>query len=294
MNVKLLRSLQVFVRVAEEGNMSTAAKSLQMTVSAISQQLRKLEQDVGLSLLNRNTRNISLTEAGRIYYQTSLELIEIAQKAQAAIEQLQSEPAGELSVIAPEGFGGGLLSEPLRSLITQFPKMRVRLTVTDEPTDIIASGMDLTIGFSAMPDANYESYPLARWQRILCVSGDHPLVGKKNLIPEDLALHTHVAHKLLREYDLSQHGKAVYSLPRSRVEVNSMQTLIQLTKDNLGYAVLPEPEIRHCLEDGSLVQLFKDYSLPDYSVFAITPKQDVIPPKTRAAVASLQSWFSEI
>jgi len=293
MNVKLLRSLQVFVRVADKGNMSTAAKSLHMTVSAISQHLRKLEQDVGLSLLNRNTRNISLTEAGRIYYQTSLELIETSMRAHAAIEQLQSEPAGELNVIAPEGFGGGLLSEPLRSLITDFPRMRIKLTVTGEPNDMIASGMDLAIGFNPMSDANFDTYPLAKWQRILCISADHPLNNAKT-VPDDLLKHNHIAHRLLKEYSLSRNGKSVYPLPACRMEVNSMQTLIQLTKDGLGYAVLPEPEIRHFLKDGSLVHLMPDYTLPDYNVYAITSKHEVTPPKTRAAVKCLQDWFSSI
>ena len=82
MNMKLLRSLQVFIAVAESGSMSVAARSLHMTVSAISQQLRKLEQDIGLSLFNRNTRSLSLTEAGRIYYDTSKQMLKTAEIAQ--------------------------------------------------------------------------------------------------------------------------------------------------------------------------------------------------------------------
>lgn len=117
MNTKLLRPLKVFVEVADTNNMSLAAQNLHMTVSAISQQLRKLELELGVSLFNRNTRHISLTEAGEIYYKSSIELITVAERTQQKIEQLQETPSGKLKIIAPEGFGGGLLSNPRRSWV---------------------------------------------------------------------------------------------------------------------------------------------------------------------------------
>ena len=129
MNTKLLRSLQVFVAVTDSGSMSVAARELHMTVSAISQQLRKLEHDIGLSLFNRNTRSLSLTEAGRIYYETSKQMLQTAELAQQKIESLQDDPTGKINIIAPEGFGGGLLSEPLKKLCEEFPKITISLTV---------------------------------------------------------------------------------------------------------------------------------------------------------------------
>ena len=170
-----LRSLQIFVEVAESGSMSIAARNLHMTVSAISQQLRKLEQDIGLSLFNRNTRNLSLTEAGRIYYDTSKKMLDTAVEAQERIETLQDAPSGKVNIIAPEGFGGGLLSQPLRKLSEDFPKIDISLTLTDRPTDIIVSGADLLLGFTPVSDTNFSSLELATWRRILCVSADHPL-----------------------------------------------------------------------------------------------------------------------
>lgn len=92
MNTKLLRSLQIFVEVANTSNMSIAAKKLHMTVSAISQQLRKLEQEIGLSLFNRNTRHISLTEAGHIYYKTSMELIRVQKRLSTRLSNFRKHP----------------------------------------------------------------------------------------------------------------------------------------------------------------------------------------------------------
>ncbi|RDV26774.1 LysR family transcriptional regulator [Alteromonas aestuariivivens] len=294
MNMKLLRSLQVFVRVADTGNMSAAAKSLHMTVSAISQQLRKLEQDIGLTLFNRNTRNLSLTEAGRIYYRTSLRLISVAEKAQHEIEQLQLTPSGTLRIIAPEGFGGGLLSKPLTHLTSEFPKIKVSLILTDEPRDIMASGADLALCFRSMSDADHTAHHLASWRRILCVSRLHQLARMDVQSPTQLEGHCHLTHKNLQHYNLENLNNAPYTLPPSRLVVNSMQALIQLTCDGIGYAVLPEPEVRHYLRDETLIPLLPDWKLPDYSVYAVTPKQEHIPVKTLAAVNCLHKWFSSI
>lgn len=294
MNMKLLRSLQVFVSVAESGSMSVAARSLHMTVSAISQQLRKLEQDIGLSLFNRNTRNLSLTEAGGIYYDTSRQMLKTAELAQEQIETLQDAPSGKIKIVAPEGFGGGLLSRPIHKLCEEFPKITVSLTVTDEPKDIIASGADLVLCFEPLSDANFSSLKLATWSRILCVASEHPIASANLDSPDALKDYTYIAHRHIEEYVMQHPKHASLPLTSPRIGVNSMQTLIQLTKDAMGYAVLPEPEIRHLLNDGSMKQLFTDWELPDYTVYAVTPKRELIPAKISAAIRCLQEWFEEI
>ncbi|WP_286875078.1 LysR family transcriptional regulator, partial [Marinimicrobium sp. UBA4509] len=100
MNAKMMRAIRVFTRTVELGRMGAAAEDLHMTTSAVSQQLQKLESDLGLSLFNRNTRNLVLTEAGKIQYQCCRTMLEVAEKAREDIEQLQGTPCGTLKVIA--------------------------------------------------------------------------------------------------------------------------------------------------------------------------------------------------
>ncbi|GEA09971.1 LysR family transcriptional regulator [Alteromonas sp. KUL49] len=294
MNIKLLRSLQVFIEVADSGSMSVAARNLQMTVSAISQQLRKLENDIGLSLFNRNTRNLSLTEAGHIYYDTSKSMLSTALIAQDKIASLQDAPSGRINIVAPEGFGGGLLSQPIQKLVSDFPQVNVSLTLTDESTDIISSGADLLLCFAPMSDSNFSSLKLATWKQILCVATDHPLADADHTDPRVLQSHTYIAHRHIDDYQMKKDKQEDVSLTSARIDVNSMQTMIQLTQDGLGYAVLPEPEVRHLLANKQMCHLFPSWSLPDYTVYAVTPKSDRVPAKTRAAVSYLQDWFSSI
>ncbi|AYA66124.1 LysR family transcriptional regulator [Alteromonas sp. RKMC-009] len=294
MNTKLLRSLQIFVEVANTSNMSIAAKKLHMTVSAISQQLRKLEQEIGLSLFNRNTRHISLTEAGHIYYKTSMELIRVAEEAQHQIEQLQETPSGRLRIVAPEGFGGGLLSKPLQALLSEFPKIKVALELTSQTTDVIASGADLAISLQEVNDVNLHCRHLATWDLIVCVAANHPLADLDTVNSTDLAPHAYISHPGMRDYVESQEGKDKTLPNPPRLMVDSVQALIRLTLDGLGYAVLPEPEVREYIETGKLVNILPEWKAPKYDVYAVAPKHDATPVKTLAAVKCLQESFSLI
>ena len=292
MNTKLLRSLQIFVEVADIRNMSIAAKNLHMTVSAISQQLRKLELEVGLSLFNRNTRHISLTEAGSIYYHTSKELIRVAENAQMQIEQLQETPSGKLKIIAPEGFGGGLLSSPLNTLLSQFPKIAVSLELTPDPVDIIASGADLAITLYEVKDVNLNCRHMATWNLMLCVAATHPLATQNVTTIEELLPHAYIAYPAMEDYVLNNQDRKDFIQNTPRLHVNSMQAMIRLTRDGLGFAILPEPEVRDQLASGELVNILPGWNVPTFSVYAVAPKHESTPVKTQAAVACLQEAFS--
>ena len=101
-------------------------------------------------------------------------------------------------------------------------------------------------------------------------------------------------HRHIEDYVMKHESKGEFELDSQRIDVNSMQTLIKLTQDNLGYAVLPEPEVRHLLKSGEMKQLFTEWEFPDYTVYAVTPKQDLMPAKISAAITCLQDLFAQI
>ncbi|MBS3797540.1 LysR family transcriptional regulator [Pseudoalteromonas sp. BDTF-M6] len=286
MNSKITRALQVFVKTVDAGNMSHAAAQLNMTASAVSQQITKLEQDIDLSLFNRNTRKLTLTEAGEIYYASAQQL-----------EQLQHTPSGRLKIVAPIGFGGGLLSQPIKQLTERFPKVELQLTLTDEPFDIIAAGVDLAICIGPLHDSTLIARHLADWQLIPCVSSAHPLAQTDSENPQALTAHTLIGHVNSKRLALAlthEHSRESCSLDEPKLMVNNMQTVIQLTLDGIGYGMLPEPEVRHLLAAGRLKRLCPQWHLPHYSVYAVTPHRDAVAAKTRAAIDSLRSWFEQV
>ncbi|WP_105254318.1 LysR family transcriptional regulator [Pseudoalteromonas sp. T1lg75] len=297
MNSKITRALQVFVKTVEAGNMSRAAEQLNMTASAVSQQITKLEQDIALGLFNRNTRKLTLTEAGEIYYASAVQLLATAELAQQQLEQLQHTPSGRLKIVAPIGFGGGLLSQPIKQLTERFPKVELQLTLTDEPFDIIAAGVDLAICIGPLHDSTLIARHLADWQLIPCVSSAHPLAEVAPTQPDALTGHTHIGHinsKRFAHTLTHEQNAAAYALDEPRLLVNNMQAVIQLTLDGIGYGMLPEPEVRHLLAAGRLKRLCPQWHLPHYSVYAVTPHRDAVAAKTRAAIDSLRSWFEQV
>ena len=255
MNNKFTRTLKVFLTVADCGNMSVAARQLHMTVSAISQQLRKLEEDIGQQLVNRNSRHLSLTEAGRIYYRTSQTLLETAQQGQQEIDALIHSPTGELRILAPEGFGGGLLSEPLRQLLQSSERISVAVTLGEGYDDIVSKGADLALGFAPVDKEGFKSYQLATWPQVLCAAPAHALSRQTLVHPNQLKDHHFVVYDHLPTHELNSLAGERYLLAHPKLCVNSMQALIQFAVDGLGYAVLPQIEVQHYLASGQLVKI---------------------------------------
>ncbi|GGF73174.1 LysR family transcriptional regulator [Alteromonas lipolytica] len=294
MNAKLVKALNVFMSVADTGSLSQAAKAMHMTVSAISQQLRKLEDDIGQQLVNRNSRHLSLTEAGRIYYRTSESVLEMARQGQQEIDALIHSPSGELKILAPEGFGGGLLSKPLQQLLQSSQRISVTVTLGEGYEDIVSTGADLALGLAPIENDGFKSCLLATWPQMLCVAPSHPLAQQQIAHPEALVKENFMVYEHLPSHELTGVNNATYLLSRPKLSVNSMQALIQFTVDGLGYAVLPQMEVQHYLDKGELVQILPEWTLPDYRVFAVVADRITIPAKTREAITLLESYFASL
>lgn len=297
MNNKLTKALRVLAKTVETGSMSQAALQLNMTASAVSQQISKLEQDAGLSLFNRSTRKQTLTEAGQIYYSSAKQLLATAEEAQRQLERLQHTPSGQLKLIAPIGFGGGLLSHPIKQLIEEFGEINIDLTLTDDPVDVIASGTDLAICIGPLTSSNLIARHLARWNLVMCVSHKHVLAGAVINHPDQLRDFTYVGHtSVSRRYNELSHAASgqSFELEPPRVRVNNMQAVIQLTLDGFGYGLLPEPEVREHLKRGRLINLLPEWQMGSYDVYAVTPQRNSIAAKTQAAIANLRQWFDNV
>ena len=292
--MKLLKALNVFSRTVETGNMSYAAQELMMTTSAVSQQIKQLEHELGLSLFNRSPRVLTLTEAGQLYYQSCIKMLALSKEASEQLQQLQNNPSGQLKLVAPVGFGAGLLTAPLQQLISQYQDIDIQLTLSDEPIDMIKAGADLALVIGPLQDSNLIARHLAEWPLILCVHHSHLLANEVDNNIEQLTKIPRIAH-ISAEYALTHKTtKQTVKLPAARITVNNMQSIIQLVCDGVGYAILPEPEVRHLLHCGELKALCPDWQLPHYNVFAVTPARDILAAKTKAAIALLKESFTVI
>ncbi|MDL3987638.1 LysR family transcriptional regulator [Shewanella xiamenensis] len=295
MNRNMVKGMIVFAAIAEKGSMSAAATQLNLSSSAVSQQVAKLEMDMGISLFHRNTRHLTLTEAGTLFYENCIKIIKIVESAEHQLHALKGTPSGELKIAAPVGFGGGLLSQPLAHLLAAHPQISLNLQLQDGPIDIVNEGIDLAICIGPLSDSNLIARPLADWRMLLCVAPNYIPQHQSLQHPHDLQGFNRISHSYAKpEFLTHSQTQERVELPAQRINVNNMQTLIQLTLDGLGYAVLPEPEVHQYLASGQLVTLLPDWSLRTYSVYSVTSARDKQPAKVKEAITALSHYFSQM
>ncbi|ABK50148.1 transcriptional regulator, LysR family [Shewanella sp. ANA-3] len=295
MNRNMVKGMIVFAAIAEKGSMSAAATQLNLSSSAVSQQVAKLEMDMGISLFHRNTRHLTLTEAGALFYENCIKIIKIVESAEQQLHALKGTPSGKLKIAAPVGFGGGLLSQPLAHLLAAHPQISLNLQLQDGPIDIVNEGIDLAICIGPLSDSNLIARPLADWRMLLCAAPSYIPLHQSLQHPADLQGFNRISHSYAKpEFLTHLQTQERIELPAQRINVNNMQTLIQLTLDGLGFAVLPEPEVHQYLASGQLVTLLPEWSLRTYSVYSVTSARDKQPAKVKEAIAALSQYFSQM
>jgi len=299
----LYRSMEAFAITVECGSMSAASKQLNLSTSAISQQIQKLEQQYGMALLHRNTRKIALTEAGQIFYQGCKEALETLDNTHQQLSDLRRTSSGDLRIASPAGISCcGMLGAPLKNLIETNPALNVQLIVRDEPVDLVSERIDLAlvVRVGALPDSRLIARKLVDWQQVLVATPEYLHAQGFNPAepinePEALQRLNYLCHEILlsETYLISRDNAEVKLSLTPRLVVNNMQTLIGLVKDGVGMARLPRPEIHEALQTGKLVALLPEWKLPPATVYAVTSQRESQPLKVRSALEALTDAFQQ-
>ena len=164
-----LRRMAVFASVVQHHSMSGAARALGMTPSAVSQQVRHLEREGGVTLLHRSTRKLTLTEAGERFHNRCAAMVLAAEQARAEMAASREAPSGVLRLSAPVGFARHI-APALGTLLADHPALRLRLMVDDSPIDLIESRVDLAIRFGRLADSTWAARRLGALQWWLCAA----------------------------------------------------------------------------------------------------------------------------
>lgn len=287
-----LRGMAVFATVVARGSMAAAAEALGMTPSAVSQQIRKLEAHAQVTLLHRTTRKLTLTEAGEAFYRSCAQMLAIAEEAEQRLGEWREAPVGELRLAAPVGFSGKLITEALRPLLENHRQLRLQLFFHDEQIDLIEQRIDLAIRVGSLSDSSLVARHLAEWNNVVCAAPAYlrriPPIGHPQQLQnvDWLALNT-VAHQAYLSFS-GPGGEGCKLRLEARVAANSMIALRQFTLDGLGVSAQPEPEVREALEEGRLVRLLPEWTLPPFGIYAVTPRRDAQPAKVKVAIEALR------
>jgi DNA-binding transcriptional LysR family regulator len=163
-------AIPVFVAVVEQGGFSPAARALGISKSAVSKRINLLEQNLGVKLLHRTTRKLSLTEAGEHFFEHAAIANNAAKDAQDAVAQLQGEPQGRLRINTPMSFGRLHISPLIPVFLKRYPKITIDMVMDDKVIDIVGGGFDIAIRSGKLPDSNLIARKLAPLKSVLCAS----------------------------------------------------------------------------------------------------------------------------
>ncbi|UUY08541.1 LysR family transcriptional regulator [Pseudomonas sp. J452] len=286
-----LKRMALFATVVDRGSMVGAAEVLGMTASAVSQQIRKLEESTQVSLLHRTTRKLTLTEAGASFYESCAQVLALAEQAEQRLAELRDAPVGELRIAAPVGFSGPLITEALAPLLRAHPGLSLRLFFHDEQIDLIEQRIDLAIRVGSQEDSSLVARHLGDWRMLLCVAPAYlarcgTIHGPEQLSGLDWLSLT---HDRAQQLNLHGPGGAQQHLRlESRVACNNILAVRQFTLAGMGVSAQPEPEVREQLASGQLLVLLPDWQPAPLGIHLVTPRRDAQPAKVRYAIEALR------
>lgn len=300
-----LKSYAVFAETVSSGSMSAAARRLGMSPSAVSQTIRALEQQAGLTLLHRSTRKLTLTEAGARCYPHCLRLLEAASAAGDSLLHARDAPSGELRVAAPVGFGLHI-APALAPVLAAWPRLRLRLLVDDAMIDLIDARIDIALRVGRLPDSGWVARRLCQFEMILCAApayiDRHGMPDTPQALPEHhwLGAMRHATEPKGDDsappmaLDLRQGERHERLQVGVRILSNNQLSLQQMCEQGMGLALLGHADVHPALERGHLVRVLPGWQLPALPVAAMTPRRDGDPAKVKVALDALQRHFAAL
>jgi DNA-binding transcriptional LysR family regulator len=291
-----ISSMLSFVKVVEHEGFSAAARQLNLATSVVTTHVKSLEERLGVRLLNRTTRSVSLTEVGRQYYERCVQILSEIEDAEQAAQVLQSRPRGVLRLNTSPGIPA-VIAPFIAEYATLYPEVTIRLTATSRMLDLVEQGYDLAIWYAAVPDPSFIVRRLASYRVAICASPDYLAKHGRPQHPSDLA-----HHSCLIFYDSpqSKDGKDwIFTGPDGDFPVRVSGTLETNNPDTLKGAALrgqgliwaPTPMIVQELRSGALVPVLSDFLPHEYSIEAYYPNREHLPAKVRTFIDLLIKYF---
>ncbi|UGQ49118.1 LysR substrate-binding domain-containing protein [Massilia endophytica] len=291
-----LKRMAVFAQVVEAGSMSGAARSLGMTTSAVSQQIRQLEAEIGLVLLHRSTRRLSTTEVGQAYYEDCTAMLQAAHTAEQRLSDMRDEPRGELRVAFPVGFSGHMAAA-MAPLLRAHPRLSLRLFAEDRRVDLIAERIDLAIRIGTLTDSTLIARRLAEWPHMLVASAAFAQEHGLPQAPEELSRYPVLNLNVMNQtefIELHRQGE-----PARRVRIsgpvagNSFIALQQMMLHGAGIMRVPGPDAAPLIDAGFAVPVLPEWAMAPMGVYALTVQRDSQPAKVRLAIAAIRDYLDK-
>jgi DNA-binding transcriptional LysR family regulator len=290
-----LASMRAFAKVAEAKNFSRAAKALKISPAMVTKHVQNLEQRIGTRLVNRSTRQLSLTEAGAAYYERCVHLLADIGEAERAAGSLGAQPRGRLRMTAPMYFAPSELRPIVQGFIEQYPEISVDVLVTNRRVDLVEDGLDLAVRIAARAlEPSLIARRLASSRLVACASPAYLRRAGTPAQPADLRAHrclTTTLFKLDEGWVFRRGGRSETVKPQTALQSNNNELLCEAAADGFGITIQPTINIWRALASGRLTTLLDKWSIGELGVFVVYPSRKFLPAKTRLFIDFLTARF---
>jgi DNA-binding transcriptional LysR family regulator len=292
-----LTGLTLFVAAVENGSLAAAGRRLAMTPAMAGKYLAALEAELGVRLLHRTTRKLSLTDVGRAYFERSKRILEEMEDADSEARNLHGEPRGTLRVTAPMTFGALHLGVPIAKFISSYPEASVEMTLDDRYVDLVESGLEMAIRIGHLPDSSLIARRIAPCRMVACASPTYLTRKGFPQSPADLAAFDLLSYNMSRSRGswtfTDSAGRASSSKGTPRLRTNNVQLLQTAALNDGGIAYGPSFVFGSYLVAGALRQVLPHYKTTTLAIHVVYPSSRNVTAKVRRFADLLGSTFGE-
>jgi len=289
--------MKTFVAVVTEGSFTAAANQTEMSTALVSKYISQLEDRLGVRLLNRTTRSLTLTEVGSAYFDRCRKLLEEFDELEATIQNRDAKPQGTLIVSAPTTFGALYLAEAIAEFTHAYPEVNIDLRLTDRLVNLVEEGVDVAIGISELVDSTLIARRLAPARIVVCATPKYIAKHGCPLRPDDLLEHCCIVDRNFRNgsnWKFHENGKEKYVSVKGRIVVNNAESVRRILLADTGIALIPTFVIGQDIKLGRLKVLLPEYEGSNLGLFAIYIHNKYLAAKVRAFVDFCIQRFGQV
>lgn len=288
--------LRVFVQIVDSGSLTQAARVLGLSVPRVSRRLSELEDGLGVVLVQRTTRSLSVTDEGRGFYRHARRILAEMDVAMAELGS-DDEVRGVVRATVPTIAAAGGLFEALGRLLDAYPGLAVQLAVSDQPVDAVTHGYDVVVHIGAPPDSQYVARRLVRVRPLLCATPDYLARRGVPEVPNDLSKHDclrFISDRPQDEWTLVDVAGESHTVPvHGRLECDSSGALLRALYAGLGIGLVGGGMAARAEARGELVRVLPGYRASGITLFALVPSGRQRLPRVRRFVDFLEAFFVE-
>lgn len=287
----MLEDAEIFVNVVECKSFSKAARKLKLSAPIVTRHIAKIENELGVRLLQRNTRQVSITDAGALFYESCLSLLQTYSISLKEVKSLSHEITGTLKIGLPTSISYLWITSHMHLFTKKYPNLKIDIVNGNHLIDLLSSGFDLVIHCGKLSDSSLFCKKIGEWTKIFCASPTYLKKAGTPKTPEELR-----SHNCLDHYDNVDHtwkylinSELKFVAIDGNIRSNTSMDLKNLAVTGLGIVYLPSFTVKDEITKGSLKKILEPYQVPPLSMYAVYPSSRFLSKKAKVFIEFLST-----